>query len=265
MHRILTCCDVSWLEELRNALGDLSPSEALYCSDACLKRYLRARNGNISQAKAMLRETLQWRSSYKPGSIRWEDVAEEFKTGKMFRACFTDKLGRPVIVMIPRNQNTRTHEGQVKQLVYSMENALSYLPPDQDQLAWIIDFEGFSYFNNPPLKTTKEVAHILQSHYPERLAVGIVLNAPKIFEYTLKLWKPFIDLTTYKKIRFVYTRDPSSLKAVEDVFDLKTLDLNFKGKYDHAEYARLMKADEMRIKSFCENASSNFEYRMNGQ
>ncbi|MCO5557700.1 hypothetical protein L7F22_011271 [Adiantum nelumboides] len=177
-----------------------------------------------------------------------EDIAVECETGKMFRANFTDRLGRPVIIMIPRNQNTNSHDGQLKQLVYTMEKATLYLPPDQEQFLWIIDFEGWSLSKASPLKTVRETANILQNHYPERLAIGVMLNAPKIFEYTWKAWKPFIDPTTYKKARFIYTSNRNSLKMVEDVFELESIDFDFKGKYNHSEYAKAMQADDLKTK-----------------
>ncbi|KAH7277029.1 hypothetical protein KP509_39G030800 [Ceratopteris richardii] len=213
----------------------------------------------------MLKETLRWRSSYKPEKIIWEDVAAELETGKAFRADFTDRLGRPVIIMIPRNENSKSHEGQVKQLVYTLENAMLYLPPGQDQTVWIIDFEGFSLSKAVPLKTTKEVAHILQNHYPERLAVGVMLNAPKIFEYFWKLWKPFIDPKTYKKARFVYTHDANSLKEIEDIFDLESLNLDFTKRYNHTDYAQSMRADDAKKKLLWEKANPCHENIMDGQ
>ena len=42
--------------------------------------------------------------SYCAWEFMQEQVAEEFETGKMYRASFTDKFRRPVIVMIPRLQ-----------------------------------------------------------------------------------------------------------------------------------------------------------------
>lgn len=246
----------SKVEELRNALGVLNGRDKLYCSNACLKRYLQARNGNVSKAKNMLKETLKWRNSYKPEDILWEDIALECETGKMYRASFTDRLGRPVVIMIPRNQNTNSHDGQLKHLVYTMENATLYLPADQEQFLWIIDFEGWSLSKASPLKTVRETANILQNHYPERLAAGIMLNAPKIFEYTWKLWKPFVDPTTYQKARFVYTSDSRSLKTIEDLFDQKSMDFNFEGQYKHTEYSQLMQADDLKKKAFWDQADS---------
>lgn len=244
------------VEELQKSLGFLDGKDKLYCSGACLKRYLRARNGNVSKANSMLKETLKWRNSYKPEDIRWEDVAEECETGKIYRAKFADKLGRPVIIMTPRNQNTNSHEGQLKQFVYTMENATLYLPANQEQFLWIIDFEGWSRSKASPLKTVRETAYILQNHYPERLAVGVMLNAPKLFEYTWKLWRPFIDPTTYQKARFIYSNDSKSWKTIEDLLDPESADFKLEGQYNHTEYARLMQADDLKQKGFWDQARS---------
>lgn len=57
--------------ELRAAIGPLSGRQLMYCTDACLRRYLEARNWNVDKAKKMLEESLKWRSTYKPEEIRW--------------------------------------------------------------------------------------------------------------------------------------------------------------------------------------------------
>lgn len=78
-------------------------------------------------------------------------------------------------------QNTKSTKGQIKYLVYCMENAILNLPQDQEQMVWLIDFHGFS-MSNISIKVTRETAHVLQEHYPERLGVAILYDPPKIFE-----------------------------------------------------------------------------------
>lgn len=55
------------------------------------------------------------------------------------------------------------------------------LPPDQEQMVWLVEFEGWN-MSMLPVMTVKETAHVLQDHYPERLAYAILYNPPKIFE-----------------------------------------------------------------------------------
>ena len=52
------------MSELRAALGPLSGRSLQYCTDACLVRYLEARNWNVDKAKKMLEETAQVLSEF---------------------------------------------------------------------------------------------------------------------------------------------------------------------------------------------------------
>lgn len=70
-----------------------------------------------------------------------------------------------------------------------MENAIQNLPPGEEQMVWMVDFHGYS-LANVSLRTTKETAHVLQEHYPERLAFAVLYNPPKFFEPFWKVKKP---------------------------------------------------------------------------
>ncbi|NP_001145624.1 uncharacterized protein LOC100279110 [Zea mays] len=122
------------ISELKAALGTLSARGEKYCSEACLRRYLEARNWNVAKSRKMLEESLKWRAAYKPEDIRWPDVSVEAETGKMYRASFRDREGRTVVVMKPTKQNTSSHEGQIRFLVYTLENAIFSLPEGQEKM-----------------------------------------------------------------------------------------------------------------------------------
>ncbi|PWA67052.1 CRAL-TRIO lipid binding domain-containing protein [Artemisia annua] len=121
-----------------------------------------------------------------------EHVAEEAATGKIYRSSFMDSTGG----------NTKSTQSQIKYLVYCMENAIFNLPPEQEQMVWLIDFNGFS-LSNISIKSTKETAHILQDHYPERLGLAILYNPPKLFEPFWKVTKPFLEPKTANKHLFI--------------------------------------------------------------
>lgn len=59
------------IRELKTALGPLSARGEKYCSKACLKRYLEARNWDVAKSRKMLEESLKWRATYRPEDIRW--------------------------------------------------------------------------------------------------------------------------------------------------------------------------------------------------
>ncbi|KAL5713476.1 hypothetical protein ACHQM5_015547 [Ranunculus cassubicifolius] len=96
--------EVEKVKKLKASIGPVSGRSLQYCTDASLRRYLRARNWNVDHAKKMLEESLKWRSTYKPEEIRWHEVANEGETGKAYRANFHDRYGRTVLIMRPDKQ-----------------------------------------------------------------------------------------------------------------------------------------------------------------
>jgi hypothetical protein len=59
------------IAELKSALEPLSARSEKYCSEACLTRYLEARNWNVAKSRKMLEDSLKWRAAYRPEDIRW--------------------------------------------------------------------------------------------------------------------------------------------------------------------------------------------------
>lgn len=247
------------INEVRALLGSLPDKLFLYCSDASIARYLTARNWNVKKATKMLKETLKWHLEYKPEEIRWEEVAKEAETGKIYRSNFVDKYGRSVLVMRPGCQNTKSTKGQIRYLVYCMENAILNLPPDQEQMVWLIDFHGFN-MSNISVKVTKETAHVLQDHYPERLGVAILYNPPKFFESFWMVVKPFLEPKTYRKVKFVYSDDHDTKKIMEDLFNMDGLERAFGGNnsagFSITEYAERMREDDKRMPLFWSRANA---------
>nr|KJB17783.1 hypothetical protein B456_003G015300 [Gossypium raimondii] len=247
-------CFLCRVSELRTAIGPLSGRSAKYCTDACLRRYLEARNWNVDKAKKMLEETLKWRLTYKPEEIRWHEVAHEGETGKVSRANFHDHQGRTVLIMRPGMQNTKSAENNIRHLVYLLENAIMNLAEGQEQMSWLIDFTGFSLNTSIPIKVARDIVYILQGHYPERLAVAFLCNPPKIFEAFYKAVKYFLDPKTAQKVKFVYPKNKDSMELMKSYFDVEDLPVEFGGngtlKYDHEEFSRLMAEDDVKTAKF---------------
>ncbi|CAD5184474.1 unnamed protein product [Musa acuminata subsp. malaccensis] len=247
------------INEVRCLLGQLAERLPNFCSDASILRYLRARNWDVQKSGKMLKETLKWRLECKPETIRWEDVVHEAETGKIYRANYLDKYGRAVLVMRPGFQNTSSAKGQIKYLVYCMENAILNLAADQEQMVWLIDFQGWTMASTS-VQATRETARVLQDYYPERLALGILYNPPRIFESFSKVVKPFVDQKTYKKVKFVYSDDAESQKIMTDLFDIDKLESAFGGHnqdgFDISSYAEQMKEDDKKMSDFLNSGGS---------
>lgn len=238
------------VNELKASLGPLSGRSLQFCTDACLRRYLEARNWNVEKSKKMLEETLKWRSTYKPEEILWHQIANEGETGKVYRANFQDRDGRTVLVLRPGKQNTTSHDNQLRHLVYLIENAILNLPESQEQMVWLIDFSGWSLTNSVPIKTARETANVLQNHYPERLAAAYLCDPPRIFETFWKIVKFFLDPKTFQKVKFIYPKNQDSIEAMHTRFDPEVLPTEFGGKtndqYDHEEFSKMMAKDDIK-------------------
>ncbi|KAK9742574.1 hypothetical protein RND81_03G183200 [Saponaria officinalis] len=240
------------IDEVRSTVGPIPETLRRYCSDASIARYLQNQNWNVQKATKMLKESLKWRSEYKPDEIRWEDVAHEAETGKIYRSTSVDKKGRPVLVMRPCRQNSSNVAGQMKYLVYCIENAMLNLPAGEEEMIWVVDFWNFK-ISNISMKVTKELAHILQNYYPQRLGVALLYNPPWIFEQFYKMVKPFLETRTRDKVKFVYSNDSSTMKIMEDLFDMEQFESVLGEKaaesFDINVYAQRMKEDDEKRRS----------------
>ncbi|AEE86680.1 putative CRAL-TRIO lipid binding domain, CRAL/TRIO domain, CRAL/TRIO domain superfamily [Arabidopsis thaliana] len=242
------------VRELKSAIGPLSGHSLVFCSDASLRRFLDARNWDVEKAKKMIQETLKWRSTYKPQEIRWNQVAHEGETGKASRASFHDRQGRVVLIMRPAMQNSTSQEGNIRHLVYLLENAIINLPKGQKQMSWLIDFTGWSMAVNPPMKTTREIIHILQNYYPERLGIAFLYNPPRLFQAVYRAAKYFLDPRTAEKVKFVYPKDKASDELMTTHFDVENLPKEFGGEatleYDHEDFSRQMYEDDLKTAKY---------------
>lgn len=245
--------------EVKSLIGPLSDKASLYCSEASISRYLRSQNWNVKKAAQMLKQSLKWREEYKPDEIRWEEVSEEAETGKMYRPNYCDKHGRSVLVIKPSRQNSKSIKQQVKHFVYCMENAILNLPPHQEQVVWLIDFQGFN-LSNISFKLARETIHVLQEYYPERLGLSLIYNAPWIFQPFLAMVKPLLQPENYNKLKFGYSNDEGTKKIMEDLFDMDHLESAFGGNnntgFDICKYAKRMEEEDSKTHSFWTQANS---------
>ncbi|XP_049369175.1 uncharacterized protein LOC125834037 [Solanum verrucosum] len=238
------------MNEVRKLIGPALNKFPAMCSDASILRFLRARNWHTKRSAKMLKEALIWRLENKPNMIRWDDIAQQAEPGKVYKANYFDKYGRTVLVMKPGIPNPYSVEMQMRYLVYCMENSILDLKSGQEQMVWLIDFEGWN-MSSISVKVTRETARILQDCYPERLGLAILYNPPKVFESFWILVKPFLEKRTYKKVKFVY---PNDQKVMEDLFDMDKLESCFGGKctqcFDYVTYSNRMREGDKMMTDF---------------
>ena len=234
---------VAKLKENVAALDEEDP--AFVVDEACCLRYLRARDWDLKKATKMLEETLKWRQSYGVRTLvddKFPILETECATGKTYVSpeCF-DREGRATIIMRSKNENTFDHDGNVAHVVYQMERAVKAADEaERDKWNIMIDFEGYSLRNAPPMKTSRATLSVMQDHNPERLHKAFLVDAPWLFNAFFKLISPFIDPVTRAKIVFVRGSPDQRAKVLAEHFDLADVEKALGGasafQYDAADY-----------------------------
>lgn len=220
------------LETMRTKYAGLDGT-GLDLNEKTFLRYLKARNDNLDKASSMLDSTIQWRKDFGVSDLQsWMSIlVKENATGKLYCRGY-DKTGHSIIYMKPGRENTNDHDGNCKNLVYTMEKSvLSGMQRDTQQwkVVLIIDFAGYSMMNAPPMKTSLAVLSILQNHYPETLHKAFLVSPPWIFHTAYNVIQPFIDPVTKQKIQFLSgTPEYVQAKLLEEI-DTEVLEASYGG------------------------------------
>lgn len=208
---------IAKIAELRDAFKDseLAADELFgnlgVLDDDILERYLKARKMVVADAKKMLEETLKWRAEFGVKNMHtagyMKVIENETWTGKTYVHGF-NRDGHVLLYMRPRRENSYDYDGNLKHVVYNLERCVASMKKvnkasSEGKLILLIDFAGYSTFNSPPLKTSRETLSIIQNHFPERLKKAYIIRAPFIFSAFWSMVSPFIDPVTAKKIQFV--------------------------------------------------------------
>ena len=243
--------------------GPLTDNEKMWLTKECLLRYLRATKWHEKEAEKRLLETLTWRRDYGVDDLTADYIGPENETGKQVIVGF-DKQGRPCHYLNPGRQNTEVTPRQVQHMVFMLERGIDLIPAKQEKICLLIDFKTGAKRTNtaPGIGQGREVLHILQAHYPERLGRALIVNGETSNEHErvtqtnkgitvpwvvwgfFKLISPFIDPLTTEKLKF--NEDLTQYVTPEQLAkDIKGGQLPF--EYDHSVYwPALMKLSDQR-------------------
>lgn len=237
-------------KEKKNAenreLKPLESYEKAWLTRECLLRYLRATKWVLDDCIERITLSIAWRREFGISNggeehgdkLTADTVSPEGESGKEVILGYENEA-RPILYLKPGRQNTKTSHRQVQHLVFMLERVIDFMPVGQDSLALLIDFKDHADVPKvtgnskiPPIGVGREVLHILQTHYPERLGKALLTNIPWLAWTFLKMIHPFIDPMTREKLVF----DEPFPKYVP----MDQLDKMYGGyldfTYDHSKY-----------------------------
>ncbi|TWU73388.1 hypothetical protein ED733_002768 [Metarhizium rileyi] len=188
--------------------GAMTERERAWLTRECLLRYLRATSWSVKESEQRLRDTLAWRREYGIDDFTPEYISPEQETGKQII---------------------------IHHLFYMVERVTDMMPAGVEKLNLMINFKPSKKRQNTsvPVSTAREVLHILQSHYPERLGKALLINVPWIVWGFFKIIKPFMHPVTREKLKF--NEDMRQFVPPSQLWSTDwNGDMDF--EYDHAVY-----------------------------
>lgn len=100
------------------------------------------------------------------------------------------------------------------------------------QIMWLLDIEHLKYATVPPLQILKEIAHLLQYYYPERLYKAYILYSPWVFRMVWKMISGLLTENTKGKIVVPGWYESAKYETFQDTIDKSSLDKRFGGDLD---------------------------------
>jgi len=207
-------------EELGSKFLSLE-QERMALVEEMAKRYLRSKKDPDVALKKM-KKTLEFREKIDIDGLRLAFYDEKMEKEKaelimktrasleqrlLKRSHFVqgyDKAGHATYIFIPRNITEHDLEWSLKEVLYTLERAISCSKSNDKTINIIIDFSGFSFSkNNPPVDIGKKCLLLFRDHYVGQIHRIFILNAPAGFALLWNLFKHFIGKDTTKKIKFV--------------------------------------------------------------
>ncbi|KAI9351285.1 CRAL-TRIO domain-containing protein [Obelidium mucronatum] len=181
-----------------------------------VRRFLNATNYKEEAALVRLKATLVWRSQYKPDRISPGEIEVESTTGKLFINGF-DKQGRPLLFGIPRLDSNKTYDRYLRFCVFMMEKTIAIMPDGQEKLCLMMDNDGLGLFNGPPVSFLTNFVRIMDSHYPGRLGMCMLINPTFIVSGIYRIISPFLDPVVKSKVYFTNAQRPEAIKTLATI------------------------------------------------
>ncbi|CAG7679805.1 unnamed protein product [Allacma fusca] len=210
----ITAAEEANLKLLRDRIDDI-PLNWFFAHERNLVRWLRAREGNVEQAEAMLRKNMEWRKEEGLDTILKRCVPDFMLREFPFQITGFDKDG-DIVAVIPYGQwdfRSLVEKGQKMEFVnyinYIIEFAYKFLQSRSsletiyNKVILILDLQGFSIsqvLSKPTIQMLLEMLQSLEDNHPECLKRAFLINAAKVFELLWAIAKPLMTTRTLSKV-----------------------------------------------------------------
>lgn len=212
----LSVSDVTQQEDVQQVQSRLKLEDRAEADAETVSRFIRATNGNTAQAAKRLEATLQWRRKHSPEAIVCTACAKNACSHYMHPIGF-DRQERPIIYSCNGMATDKSFKTNEAHMISCFEHTIKLMAPTVEQWIWVMDFHGFG-LADCNVRLAKAFLDVSASHYPERLGMFLIVDAPRVFNTLWSAIESWVDPKTKQKIRFVsYDTSPTSSPLREEM------------------------------------------------
>mmetsp|Transcript_11936 Transcript_11936/g.17755 ORF Transcript_11936/g.17755 Transcript_11936/m.17755 type:complete len:274 (+) Transcript_11936:59-880(+) len=214
-----------------------------HCTELTAYRFIFGYEWKIEEAETALKKCIDWRVSYKPQDVKYEECKLVAEQGFLYQVGY-DKHGHPLVwIEVAKHKLENTEEvkaSMFRLLVYIVEKELNNAPEHVHRLAWMIELKDAS-LSIAIVKSLKDLFYNLGEYYPERMARAVVLNASWWMNAIWAFAKQFMTKTTIEKYKFIKGSSANVRKELSGFIDpeknLSTYSTygDLEWKYDYEE------------------------------
>ncbi|CAB3228438.1 unnamed protein product [Arctia plantaginis] len=150
-------------------------------------------------------KTNKWRVEYGVADLGDNKELIEKYSNKARVLRHRDMIGRPIVYIPAKNHSSsdRNIDELTRFIVYCLEDASKKCFEEViDNLCIVFDLSNFT-LSCMDYQVLKNLIWLLSRHYPERLGVCLIINAPAFFSGCWAVIKGWLDENTSKKVTFV--------------------------------------------------------------
>lgn len=195
----------------------VSADEKQYHNNFSLRRFLIAFK-TVDLAFQAILKTNKWKEDYGVKTLgATPEIQNNMDKARVLK--HRDMIGRPVIYIPAKNHNAskRDIDELTKFIVWCLEEACARCCEEViDNLCIVFDLAQFST-SNLDYQLIKNMIWLLGKHYPERLGVCLVINAPTVFSTVWPVIRGLLDEKTSQKVIFVNSEEELCNHLIPDI------------------------------------------------
>ncbi|KAJ1723968.1 Non-classical phosphatidylinositol transfer protein (PITP) [Coemansia erecta] len=209
--------------------------------DVILHKFIKARNGDVTQAREMLKNTLVWRVQFDVANILEEKFPEDVfsKVGYVYGH---DREGRPVTYNSYGNLDNASVFGNLDRFlrwrVQLHERGMRMLDfVDVADMVQVHDYDGVGLlsYDKSARAASKATVQLMSDNYPETLATKIFANVPGWGETIFNIICRWLSEET--KSKFVVVSKSSAARVLAERIGAENLPPVFAGGKSDAQTA----------------------------